>query len=151
MAVARMADYLEGQPENQHQDPNEQNLDGELTLSIPAVLKRAGQEIKILVDAGDHGQVLAVPDTTLIKLIVTAHRWHRELIESHNISLLRLAQREGVSGSYFTRVLRLAFLCPKITRAILDGRQPIGLTAAKIIKTSRLPLNWREQRTLLGF
>jgi hypothetical protein len=65
--------------------------------------------------------------------------------------MLQLAQRECVSGLYFTRVIRLAFLCPEVTQAILDGRQPPGLTAAKLIKASRLPLNWREQRTLLGF
>jgi hypothetical protein len=31
---------------------------------------------------------------------------------------------EGVSSSYFTRLVRLSYLAPDITHAILDGRSP---------------------------
>src|SRR6516162_2698060 len=34
---------------------------------------------------------------------------------------LRLAEREGVSPSYFTRLVRLSYLAPDITHAILDA------------------------------
>jgi hypothetical protein len=56
-----------------------------------------------------------------------------------------------VSRSYFTRLVRLSYLAPDITQAILDGRQPSGLTADKLLAHSRLPLAWHEQRNLLGF
>ena len=62
-----------------------------------------------------------------------------------------LAEREGVSRSYFTRLVRLSYLAPDITEAILDGRQPPDLTAEKLLEHSRLPLAWPDQRTLLGF
>src|SRR6516225_8917778 len=42
-----------------------------------------------------------------------------------------LAKQEGVSPSYFTRLVRLSYLAPDITQAILDGRQPSHLTADK--------------------
>ena len=61
-----------------------------------------------------------------------------------------LAKREGVSPSYFTRLVRLSYLAPDITQAILDGRQR-DLTADKLLARSRLPLTWHEQRTVLGF
>jgi site-specific DNA recombinase len=51
-----------------------------------------------------------------------------------------LAKREGVSPSYFTRLVRLSYLAPDITRAIRDGRQPPALTADKLLLHSRLPL-----------
>jgi Resolvase, N terminal domain len=38
-----------------------------------------------------------------------------------------------------------------ITQAIVDGRQPRWLTADKLLEPSRLPLAWRDQRTVLGF
>jgi hypothetical protein len=38
-----------------------------------------------------------------------------------------------------------------ITQAIVDGRQPRGLTADKLLEHSRLPMAWRDQRTVLGF
>jgi hypothetical protein len=62
-----------------------------------------------------------------------------------------LAKREGVSPSYFTRLVRLSFLAPDITQAILEGRQPSDMTPNKLLAHSRLPLAWHEQRTLLGF
>ena len=62
-----------------------------------------------------------------------------------------LAKREGVSPSYFTRLVRLSYLAPDITQAILDGSQPRDLTADKLLAHSRLPLAWHEQPTVLGF
>jgi hypothetical protein len=59
--------------------------------------------------------------------------------------------REGVSPSHFTRLVRLSYLAPDITQAILEGRQPRDLTADQLLAHSRLPLAWQEQRTLLGF
>ena len=60
-------------------------------------------------------------------------------------------EREGVSLSYFTRLVRLSYLAPDIIQAILDGRQPRDLTADKLLAHSRLTLTWHEQRRVLGF
>ena len=57
----------------------------------------------------------------------------------------------GVTDSYFSRIVRLAYLAPDITTAILHGRQPPRLTAAWLAQTSDLPLAWSEQRRILGF
>ena len=62
-----------------------------------------------------------------------------------------LASREGVSPSYFTRLVRLSYLAPDILQAILDGRQPPDLSADKLLAHSRLPLAWWDQRAVLGF
>jgi len=45
----------------------------------------------------------------------------------------------------------LSFLAPDIAGAILDGHQPRGFTTEKLIDHSRLPLDWHQQRSLLGF
>ncbi len=50
-----------------------------------------------------------------------------------------------------TRVLHLAYLAPDIVTAILDGRQPAGLSARRLLTGLRLPLDWTEQRQVLGF
>ena len=47
--------------------------------------------------------------------------------------------------------MRLSYLAPDITRAILEGPPPRDLTAEKLLDHSRLPLAWPEQRHLLGF
>jgi site-specific DNA recombinase len=87
----------------------------------------------------------------LIKLLVRAHRFNTTLVQSDGVAFAAFAVREGVSRSYFTRVVRLSYLAPDITQAILDGRQPRDLTAEKLLAHSRLPLAWRDQRAALGF
>ena len=62
-----------------------------------------------------------------------------------------LARHEKLNRSYYSRVVRLAYLAPDITRAILEGRQPPGLSAARLIEHSGLPVTWPEQRKALGF
>ena len=51
------------------------------------------------------------------------------LVGSDSLPFAALAKREGVSPSYFTRLVRLSYLAPEIAQAILDGRQPRDLTA----------------------
>jgi len=67
------------------------------------------------------------------------------------IPLKELAQQNRINPSYFTRLVRLTFLAPDITQAILEGRQPVGLTAARLMRNTRFPISWPEQRKLLGF
>jgi site-specific DNA recombinase len=66
-------------------------------------------------------------------------------------TLDEFATSEGVSTSWATRMMRLAYLSPRIVTAILDGRQPAGLTASKLMQDTRLPMDWREQERSLGF
>ena len=73
------------------------------------------------------------------------------LAQGEGVRFAALAQREGVSRSYFTRLVRLSYLAPDITQAILDGRQPRDLTPVKLLAHSRLPLAWHDQRAALGF
>jgi hypothetical protein len=93
----------------------------------------------------------AKPDPRLIKLLIRAHQFHATLLDSDDVPFAALAKRERVSPSYFTRLVRLTYLAPDITEAILDGRQPRDLTANKLLAHSRLPLGWHKQRTVLGF
>ena len=119
-------------------------------LSVPVRLRRFGREIRMLIDGTDPFAI-AKPDARLIKLLIRAHRFNATLVGSADAPFAALAQQEGVSRSYFTRLVRLSYLAPDITHAILDGRQPPELTADKLLAHSRLPLPWHEQRTLLGF
>jgi site-specific DNA recombinase len=119
-------------------------------LSIPVQLRRSGSEIRMLIDGADPFTA-ARPDGRLIKLLLKARRFNATLVGSDGVPFAALAEREGVSRSYFTRIVRLSYLVPDITKAILDGRQPRDLTADKLLAHSRLPLAWPDQRTALGF
>ena len=119
-------------------------------VSVPIRLRRAGRATKMLI-AGTNPFATAKPDARLVKLLIRARRFNAALVGSDGVPFAALAKREGVSPSYFTRLVRLSYLAPDITEAILDGRQPRDLTADKLLAHSRLPLGWREQKAVLGF
>ena len=119
-------------------------------LSVPIRLWPAGREITMRIDGTDPFAT-AKPDARLIKLLIRARRFNAALVGSDGVPFAALARREGVSPSYFTRLVRISYLAPDITQAILDGRQPPDLTVDKLLAHSRLPLAWHEQRTVLGF
>ena len=122
-----------------------------LTLRVSGQLKRAGMGMKMMIDDRDAKGRTSKPDTSLAKLIIKAHALNDKLVNNGGANIQAIAKREGLTGSYVTRVVRLSFLSPDITRAILEGRHPADLTAAKLTRLSRLPLNWDQQKTLLGF
>jgi site-specific DNA recombinase len=119
-----------------------------LRLSIPASLKRAGNEMKFIVD----GLASSAPaDTTLIRLLLRGGKIGKRMFAPGSPPLEDIAAEEGVSSTYVMRLVRLTFLAPDIVAAILAGKQPAGLTANKLMADTRLPLDWRKQRTTLGF
>jgi DNA invertase Pin-like site-specific DNA recombinase len=115
-------------------------------LTIPARLKRSGIEMRIVVDDGSEP---AKVDPVLVRLLLRAHVINSRLLEEPSLSLKEIAAEEGISGSYVTRLLRLAFLAPDIVTAILNGRHPPQLTANRLMDDTRLPLDWTAQRELL--
>jgi len=141
---------LECLPEVLHQAPLEpprRGSDGGYLVSVPARLARAGFGTKLIVE----GQQSHEPDPTLIKLVLKAEALRTMLLTGSVASIEEIAQREGVTGSYVTRLLRLAFLAPDITTAILHGRHSPELTGAALLRHSRLALDWGHQRSALGF
>jgi hypothetical protein len=86
---------------------------------------------------------------SLIKAIARGRNWYEQLISRDKVTLTDLAAQSGVNDRYTSRILRSAFLAPDIVEAILEGRQPVGLTLDKALDD--LPLNWAKQRQLLGF
>lgn len=115
-------------------------------LTIPARLKRVGIEMKLVVDGGSEP---ANVDPALIGLLLRAQIIRARLLEEPSLPLKEIAAEEGISSSYVTRLLRLAFLAPDIVTAILTGRHPPQLTANRLMDDTRLPLDWSAQREIL--
>jgi hypothetical protein len=61
----------------------------------------------------------------------------------------RSASRDGITRRYIRRLVGLAFLSPELVEAILQGRQPVALTATRLTELD-LPLDWTEQHKLLA-
>jgi site-specific DNA recombinase len=85
---------------------------------------------------------------SLIQSIVRARGWMRSLQDGTYQSIEQLAEANSLHPKVVRQGLRLAFLSPEVTSAILEGRRQMGLSLARIPKL--LPLSWAEHRPLLG-
>ena len=88
-------------------------------------------------------------DPTLIKAIARGRAWFEELAAGRARSLRELAEHDGITRRYVRRLVDLAFLSPDLVEAILQGRQPVDLTATRLTELD-LPLDWIDQRSLLA-
>src|SRR5438132_8254588 len=88
-------------------------------------------------------------DPTVIKAIARGRAWFEELAAGRARSLRELAERDGITRRYVRRLIDLAFLSPNLVEAILQGRQPVELTATRLTELD-LPLDWTDQRRLLA-
>ena len=120
-----------------------------LTLKVKARLQRVGREMRMLVENA-HDQTLADPG--LLRIIARAHDIHERLMQGIDLPLHVIASQEHVTPGYISRLLRLPLMAPDIVTAIVNGKNPPELTAKKLMRQAlELPVDWTEQRKLLGF
>ncbi|MFZ1774627.1 MAG: recombinase family protein, partial [Rhizobiaceae bacterium] len=62
------------------------------------------------------------------------------MTSEEDCSLSRVAKRLGTNLYEISRILPLAFLAPKITKAILNGTQPVELNAHRLSRLTDLPV-----------
>ena len=111
-----------------------------LSVRVPfAVRKRGGRKLVITPDGETHRPRPRV-DSALVKALARAHRWQRMLESGECASITELAAAEKIDRSYLCRVLRLTLLAPEIVEAIMDGRQPEGMTLPALMKG--FPVEW---------
>lgn len=125
-------------------------LDMPLALSTPAHLIKTGKEVRLAIPPA-HSRDIARYDPALIKLIVKSHGARALLKSMPETPLDKIAATYGVTRDYFRVLIRLSFLAPDITAAILEGRQPATLTRQQLARFPDLPLEWDTQRAALGF
>lgn len=114
-----------------------------IPLAAAVRLKRHGHVIR-LVQPDGRSPALTRPHPSLTSLLARASCWWRQLAEGE-LDIAELARREGVTPSYVTRVVRLAFLSPSVTEAILRGRQRLDVTSAGLITPEAFPVLWSAQ------
>ena len=115
-----------------------------LTLTVDFDLKRSYSGAHLLIDSQDANGG-PVPDAKLIRLVARGHLLMQKYMNAGWMSINDLAKAEGLSRPYVSSLLRLAFLSPEITTAILNGAQPRGLTSTTIMQEADFPCEWQAQ------
>ena len=84
----------------------------------------------------------------LLRAIARTRVWLDAILSGKAASFNEIAAAEGLAPRHVRRLSVLAFLSPKIIRAIADGAAPAGLTASAL--TQALPHTWSAQEQMLG-
>jgi site-specific DNA recombinase len=118
---------------------------------IPTCIRRRGVEMRLILESGERGASDTRVDPALVKSIVRARQWFEQVASGQAQSFAEIARAEGIGRRYVANLIPLAFLAPDIVASILSGTQPLELTTQELTKRTDLPLDWAEQRALLGF
>jgi hypothetical protein len=121
-----------------------------VTVVVPMAIRRRGGRKQIIgpdgapVRVADKAAQEARGDPVLAKALARAFRWRRMLEDGRYASISEMAVVEKINQSYVSRVLRLTLLAPDIVQAILDGRQPEGMTLPGLMEG--VAVEWEVQR-----
>ena len=119
-------------------------------IVVPARLKRNLGRAKIVVASpgGDGEEPAADGDLAVVRALRKCHKWADLLTTGTYHDKKALADALGLSNSYLGKMLRLAYLSPRIVEAIMLGELPsISVTKLQELDT---PI-WEEQERQLGF
>jgi len=124
-----------------------------IRIHIPLKFKRRGGRKEIIVPEGLPAYCPERPayQKPLVIALARAHQWQRLLDEGRVGSISDLAKRLKVDHAYVSRMLHLTLLAPDIIEAITAGREPSGLSLARLHQG--FPVEWEEQRRelVLGY
>jgi len=117
-----------------------------ITIRVPLTMKKRGGRKLIITPGGmgAKGKAETPGDPSLVKALARAFRWRGMLESGAFATIQELAAAEKINPSYVSRMLRLTLLAPDMVEAILDGRQPEGMTLPGLLEG--VPVGWGAQR-----
>ncbi len=104
-------------------------------IFIPMNLKKKGNKCTVVEPEGK-------TNNALLKAVVRAHLWKRQLKEGKYRSVKELSVKINIGTRRIQQILRLNYLAPKIKEDIVNGRQPSNL---RLVDLREIPMLWSEQ------
>jgi hypothetical protein len=117
-----------------------------VTVRVPlTVRRRSGRKTMVSLGFGaEGGRIATKADPALVKALARAFRYQKLLDEGRYASISEMATAEKIERGYLGTLLRLTLLAPELVEAILNGRQPEGVTLPRLLE--EVPVAWGEQR-----
>ncbi len=126
-----------------------------ISIFVPMVIKRRGGGHATMIlpkDAPQETREVGKPnyDYRLINAFAKAYKWQQSMLKNPKLTTYAIAEKENVTPSYVSKLLRLNLVAPDIIQAIVQGKQPRDLMLQDLMKKT-LPDLWQEQRELFVF
>ena len=121
-----------------------------ITVRVPLkIRRRPGRKTMVSLGAGQDGRSIATKaDPALVKALARAFRYQKLLDEGRYASISDMAAGERIERGYLGTLLRLTLLAPHLVEAILNGREPEGVTLPRLLEG--VPVGWGEQSIVIG-
>ncbi len=116
--------------------------DGEGSRTITVRAKAARRNRAQVLDDGS-----PAPDQAVVRALARAHEWRGWLENGEARSYRDIASKASVNPGYVQTILPLAFLDPRLTRELLDGRRQINGGLMELLRRG-IPLDWQQQRAV---
>ena len=125
------------------------NEEGDVTLTVPMVFSNKGA----MLGAPVSDQLKCIDQAKLAgNVILQSYARARAWLKMLNLGYVRnqteLVNQLKLDHGNFTRTFRLAFLSPRIIRAVMNGLAPRDLSLAKLMEIRTE--DWDEQERQLG-
>lgn len=114
-----------------------------LRFIIPFQLRKRGVESRLIL-GNLQSRTL---DDTVIRSIAKAHQYYDAIRAGQTFD--QIAKSENLSKRRILQVIDLAFLAPDIVKSVIQGNQPVSMTA-KWLGQNPLPFDWETQREIIA-
>jgi hypothetical protein len=111
-------------------------------LVCPFTIKRRGQQVRMVISAGDENQLRPVP--SLMRVVARSRDWAELIVSGRARTLDDLIKASGMTRAYVKNVFRCVNLSPPLIDAILSGRHRVDLTVVNL--TGDLSFDWNKQQ-----
>lgn len=88
-------------------------------------------------------------NSKLVALLAEARSTREMVLAALVLSIREIASEQQRCRHRMAKLIRLSWLSPEIATAIIEGRQPRGLTARQLLE-GELPMQWEAQEAAAG-
>lgn len=115
-------------------------------VSTPAALVCRGNELRMSIEPDGRLAKDQIADPHLVRLVARGFAAREQILAGTACDAIG-----GYDQKHLNRLIRVSWLAPDIISAILEGRHPVQLTARHLLRCANVPLDWKQQRSFLGF
>jgi hypothetical protein len=118
-----------------------------ITVRVPLRIRRRPGRKTVVTPVADGlpAQTTTRADPTLLKALARAFWYQRMLDGGKYTTIGEMAAGETLDRGYLGRLLQLTLLAPEIVEAIVERRQPEGMSSAVLMQG--VPMDWAAQRS----